>query len=400
MDKTNILYITYDGLLEPLGQSQVLAYLRLLSSKYGYSIHIISFEKKTDWANTTLRQEVQTEVQAAGICWTALTYHRSPSLLATAFDIAIGSVVGAYFVVRKKIKIVHSRSYVASVPALVFKLVLGVRFVFDMRGFWADEKTESGSWRKNSRLYKVAKWFEMKFLLNADSVVSLTHAGVNEIEKFTYFRGLKKKPTFVVIPTCVDMKKFTLRSRAPTGRFTLGYVGSVDQWYRFEPAVECFKILQKSIPDARFLIINRDNHEYIKRCLKQANIIESAYEVRSARHSQIANEIERMHASVFFIKPSFAKLASAPTKLGELLAAGVPCLTSSGIGDMGQVLLGTQAGVVIDNCEKESLENGTRLLLQLSQSPEVGRYCREIAQRHFSIDVGASRYNEIYRDLA
>ena len=40
------LYISYDGILEPLGQSQVLSYLEGLSNKR--KIYLISFEKSTD----------------------------------------------------------------------------------------------------------------------------------------------------------------------------------------------------------------------------------------------------------------------------------------------------------------------------------------------------------------
>ena len=42
--KHAILYISYDGMLEPLGQSQVIPYLGMLSKKY--KIFLISFEKK------------------------------------------------------------------------------------------------------------------------------------------------------------------------------------------------------------------------------------------------------------------------------------------------------------------------------------------------------------------
>ena len=45
----SILYITYDGILEPLGQSQVLAYLEKLANDK--TIYIISFEKKKDLKN-------------------------------------------------------------------------------------------------------------------------------------------------------------------------------------------------------------------------------------------------------------------------------------------------------------------------------------------------------------
>ncbi len=41
----NILYISYDGMTDPLGQSQVLPYLSGLT-KYGYCFTILSFEKR------------------------------------------------------------------------------------------------------------------------------------------------------------------------------------------------------------------------------------------------------------------------------------------------------------------------------------------------------------------
>ena len=41
-----VLYITYDGILEPLGQSQVLNYLEKLSEDH--EITLMSIEKKQD----------------------------------------------------------------------------------------------------------------------------------------------------------------------------------------------------------------------------------------------------------------------------------------------------------------------------------------------------------------
>ena len=38
------LFITYDGLLDPLGQSQILPYLKIIAKEY--PINVLSFEKK------------------------------------------------------------------------------------------------------------------------------------------------------------------------------------------------------------------------------------------------------------------------------------------------------------------------------------------------------------------
>ena len=45
MNKLKVLYCSYDGLLDPLGQSQILPYLYRFKS-FIYQLNVISFEKK------------------------------------------------------------------------------------------------------------------------------------------------------------------------------------------------------------------------------------------------------------------------------------------------------------------------------------------------------------------
>ena len=81
-----VLYISYDGMLEPLGQSQVLSYLWHLA--VDREIHLISFEKADDWGNTSIRENLARDISAMGIVWHPLRYHKRPSALSTAWDIA------------------------------------------------------------------------------------------------------------------------------------------------------------------------------------------------------------------------------------------------------------------------------------------------------------------------
>ena len=138
--KQGVLYISYDGMLEPLGQSQVLSYLKSLED--GRRIHLISFEKTIDWVDATSRELTIQQIADAGIIWHPLRYHKRPSALATAWDIFIGIVVGAWLIGRYKLSIVHARSYVPSVIALALKRLTKVKYIFDMRGFWADERVD------------------------------------------------------------------------------------------------------------------------------------------------------------------------------------------------------------------------------------------------------------------
>ena len=115
---SGVLYLSYDGMLEPLGQSQVLAYLERLAPDY--AIHLVSFEKAEDWAKPQLRAAVEARMRAAGISWHPLRYHKAPSALATAYDIAQGIRIGAALVRRHGLTVIHARSYVPSVMALAW----------------------------------------------------------------------------------------------------------------------------------------------------------------------------------------------------------------------------------------------------------------------------------------
>ena len=391
-----VLYISYDGMLEPLGQSQVLAYLKRLAADR--PIHLISFEKEDDWGDVAERERLARDIAASGIVWHPLRYHKRPTAVATTWDIANGTRLGLWLVLRHRLRIVHARSYVSSVMALAIKRITGIKYLFDMRGFWADERVDGNLWPRTGRMYRVSKGFERRFLLAADHVVSLTHAAVTEMQRFSYLQG--HMPPVTVIPTCADLARFKPMPREPkSAGFVLGYVGSAGTWYLFDEVVACFAELLRLRPDARFLIVNRGEHAYIRERLAVAGIPDGSMELRTATHAEVPQQIARMDAGIFFIRPVFSKQASAPTKLAELLGCGVPCLGNAGVGDMAEVLEGEGVGVALKAFDQASLEAGLAQLLALVADPSTAARCVAAAQKHFSLDEGVRRYSGVYRQL-
>ena len=98
-----ILYISYDGLLEPLGQSQVLEYQKKLSKRH--DIFIISFEKISLDKNNEFHNSTLNILKASNINWYRLQYHKKPSGLATAFDIFTGIFFASFLILRFNIRI-------------------------------------------------------------------------------------------------------------------------------------------------------------------------------------------------------------------------------------------------------------------------------------------------------
>ncbi|XCN72175.1 MAG: glycosyltransferase [Candidatus Electrothrix aestuarii] len=397
--KTGILYISYDGILEPLGQSQVLSYLERLAARH--NIILISFEKSSDWKHTGKRDAVCRRIQAAGIEWVPLRYHKRFSVLATLFDITQGIMVGGWLTARYRIQIIHARSYVSSVIALVLKKMFGVKYIFDMRGFWADERVDGGIWPSNSRIYYIAKWFEQHFLLSADYVVSLTHSALSEIKTFPYLQG--RMPRFEVITTCADLELFKATTNIIEKRersFVLGYVGSVGTWYLFDEVLRFFKILHKQVPGAVLHILNRGDHDYILERISVAGLSPDLFQLNAADHTEVVQVMQKMDAGIFFYKPTYSKLATAPTKLGEFLGCGVPCISNAGVGDIQEILQGEQVGVALNNFSDKELDAGLKSLFELTRQPDIQQRCRQAAGNYFSLENGVAAYDRIYNELA
>ena len=115
--RSAILYLSYDGILEPLGESQVLNYLERLSASY--DITLISFEKRSDICEGRRLLKFKARLEKIGIDWHPLRYHKSPPILSTAYDVFRAWWYAWRWQRRHQSGIAHARGYVAGLVALI-----------------------------------------------------------------------------------------------------------------------------------------------------------------------------------------------------------------------------------------------------------------------------------------
>ncbi len=392
----SILYISYDGLTEPLGQSQVVAYLEKLSNDN--FINIISFEKSIDLSNAEKISSMQDRLNKSKIKWFPLLYHKNPTLIATLYDIFKGTIFAFYIAKKKNIEIIHARSYIPALIALLIKKYTYTKILFDIRGFWADERVDGGIWKKDGYIYKIVKRLERYLFRAADHIVTLTEASVPKIIEFGYWDT--KVPKISVIPTCTDLDRFKplldLPKKTP---FTFGYVGSIGTWYMFEETLALFSYILKIRPDARMIIVNRNDHDALRNLIVKFGLSLDRIEIIKSSYYEVVHNIQRMHAAGVLIKPCFSKIASAPTKLGEYLGCGVTCVGNKDVGDIEKIINKDKVGVVLKKFDILSLQNAAKKIVELSMNPEVRVLCRNSAIKRFSLSEGVNQYRSIYDKL-
>ncbi|XOV68986.1 MAG: glycosyltransferase [Fluviicola sp.] len=390
---------------DPLGQSQVLPYIKKLS-KHGYQFHLISYEKPDRFAK--YKKVIQEICDEDGIVWHPQHYAKGKGLKNTLRQVRRLNKVAFYLHSKHNFDITHCRSYIAALAGMRMKRKFGTKFIFDMRGFWADERVDGGLWNLNNALYKqIYNYFKRKeraFLKEADYVISLTENGKNEMLSWpTTAKDIRIK----VIPCCTNLALFDTEKiseeiqencrknlNISKDEFILGYIGSIGTWYMLPEMLDYFKVLQKEIPNAKFLFVTGESPEHIKKAANERGIASDAIAVTSVLHHEVPHYIALMDASIFFIKPSYSKKASSPTKQGEIMAMGVPLICNSNVGDTDLIVSRYKAGTVIDSFDQDTYKNNI-----IDPEKFDSKTIAAGAKDYFALETGVERFLDVYSKI-
>lgn len=382
---------------DPLGQSQVLPYLAELSKK-GYRFHLISFEKKERFEKH--RKQIKAICAESGIEWHPQDYTFG-GVKQTLKQVRKMLRVSDYLFDRHQFEIIHCRSYISALAGMRLKKKYKVPFVFDMRGFWADERVDGKLWNLSNPLYKqIYRYFkkkERRFVQESDAIVSLTQAGKDEMRTWNY-TDIDSKTT--VIPCCVNLSLFQrntevnkLREQMKIAPETkvLGYVGSIGTWYMLSEMLDFYQVYRNKNEQTLFHFISGEEPETLRSAARSKGIPENEIRVQSVMHNEVPAYISTFDCSVFFILPSYSKKASSPTKQGELMAMGIPIVCNSGVGDTAQIIKDFNAGSVVDEFSDSAYSKAIDALSNYDMNKGI-----QGAYDVFALEEGANRYAEIY----
>jgi glycosyltransferase involved in cell wall biosynthesis len=403
--KASALYLCYYDVGEPLVQTQVLTYLNELAQQ-GIEVHLLTFERSR--LSSLRHRAIAEELAAKGISWHHLRYHSWPSLPATLFDIAAGTLASIAICKKHGIDIVHARSHVPAAMALGLKRLLGCRFLFDMRGLLAEEYVDSGNWNRRGLKFKLTGKMERAFFRAADAIVMLTDRIKEELTAGQpELRG--RASDIEVIPCCVDTAKFAVseadrasyrRERGWDGRTVLTYAGKLGGWYLTHEMVRFFTVARSLDSRFYFQVLTQSDPRDIKNALDKEGVGAEHYETRYLPPSQLPLALAASDAGISLIKPTHSKLASSPTKIGEYLAAGLPVVSSSEIGDCDRFLRGCRLGVILATGSLAAYQHAVSELKALIELNDTRDRCRSFAERELSLSqVGGPRYLKLYDRL-
>jgi glycosyltransferase involved in cell wall biosynthesis len=402
MDK-KVLYISYDGMTDPLGQSQVIPYLQGLSAK-GYQITLLSFEKKAKYEK--LAGHIRSKLEASGIHWQPYFFTKRPPFLAKIYDVWRLKKAAEQLYKKEKFDFLHCRSYVSAEAGLYLSKRYSVPFLFDMRGFWVDERVDNGQWNLSNPFFRFFynryKKKEKTYFKESRHIISLTWKGKDELVN-AYGVPADK---ITVISCCVDLAHFDYRKieadnvkerkqqlSIQPGETVITYLGSLGGWYLEKELLDFFLEMKKTIPAAKFLFITQDPQEKIFNVARESGVDVKDIIVQPALREEVPFYLSMSDISIFFIKDAYSKRASSPTKQGEIMAMGIPLICND-IGDTGKIVEASKAGSLVKEFKNEEYK---RIIGELGSLEQIKKAdIRDAAFKYYDLGKGVENYLSVY----
>lgn len=414
MQKKHVLFVSYDGMTDSLGQSQVLPYIREIS-KNDFHYTLISFEKKHRFVK--YKNSIESICNQSNINWLPINYSGSIPIISTIWNVY--RLKKLVFKSHKKtpFHLFHSRSHVPSLVAQMLQKQKKVPYLFDMRGFWADERVDGGVWKLSNPIFKKVYTFfkrkEIEFIEEANGIVSLTENGKNEILSWQNLKSTpitlrKKKLDIEVIPCCVDTELFNIKNidqdqkqkikkslQINENDFVLGYVGSIGTWYMLPEMLDFYKNLKEYKTNCKFLFVSNEPKEKIISIAATKKIPENEILVVSCLHKEVPTYISIFNTSIYFILPAYSKKASSPTKQAELMAMGIPVVCNANVGDSDLIVKTYNAGWVVNDFNDEEYK---KVIHEIDKTINQNQLISD-SLKIFQLEKGATKFLNCYKEI-
>ena len=409
MAAPHTLYLCYFGLREPLVQTQVLPYLRQLVTA-GIRVSILTFEPRLSqsWTSEEIAAARQS-LEAEGIGWHYLKYHKRPSLPATLYDIAVGTRKILGLMRREGVNILHARNHVPALMGAIARKFHPAQLVFDIRGFMPEEYTAAGVWPEYGYLYRGLKRVERYLLRVSDAFVLLT-----EKARDIVFPGCSDTDNLgrpiEVIPCCVDFERFRtveqisraqLRAEMKlTDRRVIVYLGSFGGWYMTDQMTDFLAAAHSQDASTFSMILTQSPRQIVTDRMTSLGIAQENFLVKQVTPDEVPRYLRTADIAISFIKPCYSKQSSSPTKIAEYLASGLPVLCNAGVGDLDKLINERRVGVLLGEFSQQGYLKALKDVEIVRGEKNRAERLREVARREFDlVGVGRTRYRRLYERL-
>jgi hypothetical protein len=411
--RRSFLYVTFDGILTPLGHSQVVRVVTALARR-GLPYIILSLERAADLARAEKVAAMRDLLGEAGVGWHPLTYDLSGKATSAGRNLAVGLAAVMKQVLTRRPALIHARGYHSGLVAHAAQRSTGTPYLFDARGYWIDERVAEGRWFTRPRVYAGAKALERQIYGRAKGIVTLTELQADDL-RTGRATGVPCAAPVTCITTTADFEQFVPgrgRASATNGgddvpaelrarladKLVVGLVGSLNGSYRADETTRLCRLILDEAPSGHLLVLS-DQKEAYEALFARHQIASERYTITRASHQAMPSWLTVIDWAPLLLHENFAKRASMPTKLGEFFATGVRPVHYGCNEEVSEWVRRVGTGLVLPGVDEASLRAAARTIASSARDPAALARGRAIAAPHFSLAGAVDKYAELLTAL-
>jgi len=369
-----LTYITLDSIQEGVGQSQVLSYIKKLSTTN--EIRLVTFEKIEP------NQSLIYELRVHGVNWNYIPFGKSG---------IYGGVTRLFRLLQyiPSSGIVHARGDIAAFAAI---LRGSNQVIWDCRALMADHR-RSLSPTNYQRIQAIFFSFIEKIIAKkSEKIIVITRAVIPVLKS----RYALSEDKFYHISTCVDLSIFRpLREeKSKKALIRILIAGTLSPAYDISLMNQILGKLKKT-NDVIVTVALGLNHDTSWKKLDYVD------EVLSVTHPEMPQIINSSDFGFAIWRNDFgvALTSVAATKVAEFLACGVPVVVNSLQGDFGDLIPKHNVGISVLNSSEQEIERVVLEIRKLSLDSNLSERCRNFACDLYSLDKAIVILENLYKEL-
>lgn len=306
---------------------------------------------------------------------------------------------------KKDISIIHAASnFMNGIAANYAARTLGIKSVYEVRGLWEITRMSRQPEWENSQHFNMIRRMETEAAMNADAVITITHALKNEMIS----RGIPANK-ITVVSNGVHVNRFAPKSRVKEleqkmqyeNKVIIGFIGSVVSYEGLEYLVEASSILKKASINNFAVMIVGDGAvlDDIKALVKKKHVQELFTFTGRVPHEQVEDYYSLVDIAPFPRKALPVCEMVSPLKPFEAMSMG-KAVVSSNVAALTEIVDHNHTGITFEKNNPQSLADA---LKQLITTPDLrarlGEQAREWVVKEKDWSMLAEKVANVYRKI-
>lgn len=407
-----LIYLIYDGLTNPVFDSQVLTMLEFLARSGMGPDLVVSFERRGA-TDELLRKK---NVVVARLPAEVLIVERWPFLGAASLR-CLGSRLAQIIAGRIRGSgplILHCRGHASAFVALQVRALLpyaNAKVLADIRGVPEELLAYTTAWRSvlDRFRYREAKRVEHAVYASVDALCCVSHA----LKDYITRSSGRPSNQIAVVHCAVDTSlfRFDPTTRAMVRRelglddkLVFVYSGSLAPWQGPGKLLEFFSAVKQLHPPSHLVILTKETHA-AERVLGRHSGDGPGVTLLSLSHREVPRYLMAADVGLLLRDDTPVNRVAFPTKYAEYLATGLFVVATQGVRDIAKYT----AAYPVTGCllrgyptlTSQELGKLIQCLFEGNLLTDASRYERSsIADRLFSAEKLFTNYLEVYSALA